>query len=202
MAGTAVVAPRRAEALRDSLQVDRLPDLARLGRKLGVLVRRVPGPCRQLLVGAGAIVAHQAVDVFRLGEIEGSVLPAEPGVATGAARLVAGQRDAVVVHRVRLAEVELLAGGLLARLPGPVHRAHEVLGLLLVARQTGAGDLRTVLERSLDQLRMIDGCVRMPERERADRESDGDEAAFHGVRPLGHGRNAAVVLCRGARQPS
>src|SRR6186997_2202355 len=104
--GAAVVAARQAHGLRDRLEVGRLPHRPGLRRELPRLVGRVSRTCGELPVLAGRVVTDKAVDVLGLAEIERRILPAISRMAAGAARLVRRQRDAEVVDRVDLVELD------------------------------------------------------------------------------------------------
>jgi hypothetical protein len=118
VAGAAVGAAGLAHVAGHLAQVRRLDDLAGVGRELHVLVGRVAGQARQLAVGAGGVVADQAVHVVLGGEVELVVLPAVAHVAGGAELVVGGHGRAEVVDDVLLAQA--LLGLRIHELPGPV----------------------------------------------------------------------------------
>ena len=96
-------------------------------------------------VGPGGVVTHQAVDLGHVGKVEAGVFPSVSGVATGAARLVAGQTDAEIVGGqggfAQLDRLSMVEGIGRRSLPQPVGRLEHVLAGLLMAAQTLAGDL-------------------------------------------------------------
>jgi hypothetical protein len=101
-------------------------------------------------------VADQTIDVFRFAEVEARILPTIAGMATGAARLIGRQRNAIIIDGVDLAQIDLaLAFDLLARAPCPVHGFHEVLRAILVALQARLGYFRPVLERTRNDGRVV-----------------------------------------------
>ncbi|OGW26471.1 MAG: hypothetical protein A2X56_01740 [Nitrospirae bacterium GWC2_57_13] len=94
------------------------------------------------LVGSGGVVANETVYVGGLVEVETGVLPAVARVAARAAGPVCVDCDAEIIDRVLLSDLVLpLAGNILRRRPGPVHRLHEILRLLIVALETGLGHI-------------------------------------------------------------
>jgi len=144
VAGAAVEAARRTDILRD------LEQIHPFGRHAG--------PGRLLLVGAGGVVTDQAVDVGRVAEVESGIGPTVAGMTAGAARLVAGNRDAEVVDGVLLAAIDALAVDRLLGRPGPVAGLHEVPGRLFVTGQALRRDLRGGLDRPLHVGGMVVGC--------------------------------------------
>lgn len=105
------------------------------------------------------LVAGEAVDVLLLLEVEGRVLPAVAGVADGARRPVAVDRDTEVVHHGFLAQPHLLCvpwhvDGL--ALPGPVHGVEHLLPRLLVALEAGARDFLRRLKLFRKEGGMVD----------------------------------------------
>ena len=119
----------------------RPPHLPRNG---GQVERRVgqAAAARHLPVRAGRVVADQAVDVGRVGEIELRVHPAVADVAGGALLQVRTDRDAGVVDHHGQADVDPvlvpLQGGR-AALPVPVGRPQHVLPDLRDGRSGSCG---------------------------------------------------------------
>jgi len=175
VAGAAGRAARRPDVMGDLLEIDGLPglplwELLRLAR-----VHRVPRAGREFLVGAGRVVAHQAVDVLRLFEVEAGVLPAVSGVAAGAAGPVPGQTDTEIVQCVDLAEFHAFPFDLLGSRPCPVDGLHEIRGFLLVALEALLCDFGARLEVHVaDQVDMA-GQRRRTERHPRDENGCRDE---------------------------
>lgn len=80
-----------------------------------------------LHIGAGRVVAYQAVHLGLVGKIEGVVSPADSHVATGAAWFVGSGGDTEVVDDVLLAKH--LAAGRIDVVPSPVAGCHQVVVL-------------------------------------------------------------------------
>jgi len=119
----------------------RTPHLPRHGRQVHAC-RRQAGIERVFPVGAGGIVADEAVDVGRVAEIEVLALLAVADVAGGALLHVGRDGDAVVVHHQGEADVlAVLVAGQRGReaLPAPVGGAQQILAHLRMAAQAGAG---------------------------------------------------------------
>ena len=152
VARTTVFTPGLAHALGHDLEVGGLHDLAGLGRELHVLVGRVTRQAGQLAVGAGALMANQAIDVILRCEVELLVLPAIAGMARSAELVVGGHGRTEVVDDVFLAQT--LAGLRVQEFPSPVLGLVHLLGGFSVTDQTGLGDLRPALEVLLQFLEL------------------------------------------------
>jgi hypothetical protein len=222
VAGAAVVARGRADVLRDGLQIDGGPGLARTLGPFHLFVGRMPGGGRELLVGAGLIVTDQAVHEVLVVEVEGLVLPAVAGMTTGAARFVAGQGDAEVVDDVfSLADgdvllfLELLLGTRAD--PRPVGGFHDLFGGLGVAGETGGGDVGPAGEFLLQygELAVVGGGLLRQDRPdfiglghpvgwgsgcHGQRRHDRSRAEHngHGSQPLGGGELPHVISFHGS----
>ena len=72
----------------------------------------------------------QAIDIFRLAEIEILVFPAVTGVTAGAPAPVRDRRYSVVIENMGLAQH--LPALFIGRLPGPVQRFFDLFGHLIV----------------------------------------------------------------------
>ncbi len=138
-----VGAAGQSDALSHADEIDGRPVLAAEG---GVFIGGMACAGRELLVGAGRVVTHQAVDVSGVGEVEVGVRPSVPGVATRATRLVGPHIHAVVVDHLVLAV--RLAGGFALVVPRPVDGSHEVLGLIRVTVQASRRHVGCRLEWS------------------------------------------------------
>ncbi len=145
---TAVLTHRLADVLGNVNQVD-------------IFARNAAARGR-FVVGAGGVVADQAVDFGLVGEVEGvGVGHAVTGVAAGAGIFVGGDRGAVVVQRVALAALVNLAVDFLLARPVPVAGLHEIRRRIFVTLQAllghfGAGGHRagdTVLVAAVGQCR-------------------------------------------------
>ena len=110
------------------------------------------GEARQLLVGAGGVVADETVDVRFVREVVIGVLPVVARVARGAEAVVGGHRRAVVVDDVLLSEALIVLR--VEELPGPVGRLLHLLRRLGVAFEAGVRDRRPVGERLLQLLEL------------------------------------------------
>ena len=161
MAGAAGVATGLAHLARHLAEVGGLDDAAGVGRKLHVLVGRMSGQPGDLAVGAGGVVANQAIDVFLRTEVEAVVLPAVAHVTGGAELVVGGYGRAEIVDDVLLAQA--LLGGRVEEFPGPVLALVHLLGGLGMAAQAGLGNLGTGFEVLLQRFEgtMIGGRFRL-----------------------------------------
>ena len=161
MAGTAIGATGFADILGDLGQVRRLEHfLARraLHRlEFPVRIKRMTGISAKFLVGAGVVMAGQAVDIILIGKVEILVGPAVAGMATRAARLVGNRRAAEVIGRPFFAD--LLACRRVGGFPGPVNALHDLVASRVVATQTSLGDFRPGLERAFEciELAVVSG---------------------------------------------
>ena len=116
------------------------------------------GSGRRLFVGAGGVVADQAIHLRGVGQIETGILPAVADVATGAARFVRPDGNAEVVDGIDLPAVDAFSVNDLGGRPGPVAGLHDVGRRLLMAlqanfRRFGAAGDRTGDERMVCRLR-------------------------------------------------
>jgi hypothetical protein len=134
VAGSTVVAGRSADALGS-------------GQEVGPL-RRVPG--QVLRVRTGTVVAHEAVDVALVGDVERVVFPPVPGVTGRAGRLIALDAEAEVVEGVLLPEGNRfvvpfdLDRGVL---PQPVLAVEHLLTGILMAFEARPRDIGSRLVR-------------------------------------------------------
>lgn len=147
VASPTVGPPGQTDALRHLREIGRREWLAfeRLG-----LVGRMPGIGRELLVGAGLVMADETVDAGLIGEIERFVLPTVAGMATGAARQVGDNVAAKAVDDVTLAKD--LAGMRVIERPRPVDRCLQLFASAVMAGEAGGGHLWAACERSLQFL--------------------------------------------------
>jgi hypothetical protein len=123
-----------------------LADALRNGREVDTRIRRTRRR-RGLLVGASLVVADEAIDILRILEVEGLVLPADADVALRAAALVRRHGLAEVVDQVGLAvDLAVVTGDVGDdALPVPVASRRHVVADLAVAVQALAGTGELVL---------------------------------------------------------
>jgi hypothetical protein len=145
MAAAAVDPAGGPDMLGDLFQVDRFEKLA---AALLILERRVAAGSGKLAIGAGGIVAGQAIDILGFFEVEIFILPTVAGMTAGAPAPVGDRRDSVVVQDMGLAEypASIFIGGL----PAAVQRLFDLFGGLVVTLETGSGNLRTTGKRLVE----------------------------------------------------
>lgn len=143
-----------------SWQADALGDLRPLDRLLALKHHRaglVALGWWRLVIGAGAVMTDQTVDIVLIAEVEAVVFPAEARVALGAHALVSAGIGAEVVDQITLAEQ--LPRLFVLVCPGPVNILHELVAGLGMTFQADPGHLRAIAERALElfELAMIGG---------------------------------------------
>ena len=127
MAGAAVTPSGTSHGLSDSGPVGREK---RLAIEFGGFGDRISGLGGKFLVGTCLVMTDQTVDLGRVGEIKGLVLPPVPGMAGGAPGLVGLDVDAEIVHhQSALAHLQGRVG--IGVEPGPVD------GLVNLGRSLG-----------------------------------------------------------------
>ncbi len=149
VAGTAVCPPRLANRLRYLAQVR---GLMRLSGSVGQrFVQRMTCLRWPLLVGTGAIVADEAINLVFSREVEGfCVGPAIACVARCTARFI--RRD-IATERIDFRLLaQYLAGYRMYVLPGPVNRTLYLVRSLGMTGQAGCSDFRTTRERPRESL--------------------------------------------------
>ncbi len=158
MAGAAIRSFRLTDALRHLHPVDGREPLEHDAAGGVALCRR------QLVIGAGLLMADQAVDVLLVLEIEVRVRPIVAGMALRAHAFIAARIGAEIVDEVVLAE-NLARFGVFV-FPGPVDGLHELMAGFVVAGQAGLRNLGAVLEGAFQrfELAVIRRRIRGPQR--------------------------------------
>ncbi len=105
-------------------------------------------------------MAHQAVDILLVAEIEIFIIPTVTGMAASAAFPVGLDTDAEVVDLVLFADgYRLITPVQHNRItfPFPMHGLHHLLGGVFMALEAGPGDIGACFKRSLDDIGVADG---------------------------------------------
>ena len=118
------------------------------------LFGRHPGAGRCFFVGAGRVMANQAVDVGRVGEVETAIFPTVADMTAGTAWFVRRDGNTKIVKRVDFSAVDFFAVNDLFAIPGPVAGFHDMPGNITVAFQSDSGGFRPTVDRPLDK-RMV-----------------------------------------------
>ncbi len=175
VAGTAVGAGGRSHRGGCRHQVYRRDHLAGAFRPVQFFpfINRVTGFEGVFAVDGAVCVAGQAVNIFLYREIEAVVGVAVADVATGTARPVGVNRDAVVVDDIVLAIQLTVFGGIV---PGPVSGPHHILCCGGMAGEAFGRHLWGGFKRvSLKKGRMIRSRVVFISRYRAGDHRDQDD---------------------------
>ena len=158
MAGPAIGSFRRPDALRDLCPFDGGQPLEHDAAGSIALCRR------RLVIGAGLLVADEAVDVLLVLEVEVCARPVVAGMTLRAHAFIAARIGAEIIDDVVLAENLARLGAFV--FPGPVDGLHELVASLVVAGQAGLRDFGAIGERPLQRFKfaVIRRRIRDPRR--------------------------------------